>query len=65
MNIIERIAVILGIHVTGETFEREISIQDASGRITQKVILRMLIAIIKYLYEREKDTIVQPTKRSV
>jgi hypothetical protein len=57
MKIMEEVSKILGVYITDKTLDKDIEVLEISGRFTQRKEHELLVAIIKYLYERENTVI--------
>lgn len=56
MTILEEVSKILKIHTTEKSLDGDVKMLEVSGKFTDRVSHGMLIMIIRYLHEREKDT---------
>lgn len=51
MNIYEELSKLLGTFVNKDNFEKELAILGQSGRVTQRVMLDMIILLVKAVDE--------------
>ena len=52
MNIYDKVSDILGTYITKDNFDKELSVLNKSGRITQKTMIDLIVLLIKAYDEK-------------